>query len=78
VVSWGVAGSTDMPPGATRVEFTLTPTSSGTHLHLVHRNLPGSQAPLHATGWKHFLDRLAVAAAGADPGPDPWNSAPGP
>jgi uncharacterized protein YndB with AHSA1/START domain len=75
VVSWGVAGSADMPPGATRVEFTLTPTSSGTHLHLVHRNLPGGQAPIHATGWKHFLDRLAVAAAGTDPGPDPWHPA---
>jgi hypothetical protein len=33
---------------------------------------------MHATGWKHFLDRLAVAAAGADPGRDQWNSAPGP
>ena len=76
VVSWGVAGSTDMPPGTTRVEFTLTPTSSGTHLHLVHRDLPDSQAPMHATGWKHFLDRLAVIAAGADPGPDPWDPPP--
>ncbi len=76
VVSWGVAGSTDLPPGSTRVEFTLTPTTSGTHLHLVHCNLPASQAPMHATGWKHFLDRLALAATGADPGPDPWNLAP--
>src|SRR5262245_44670381 len=25
VVSWGVAGSTDLPPGATEVEFTLPP-----------------------------------------------------
>ena len=25
VVSWGVAGSTGLPPGATQVEFTLTP-----------------------------------------------------
>ena len=72
VVSWGVAGSTDMPPGATRVEFTLSPTRGGTRLHLVHRDLPASQAEMHGTGWNHFLSRLTVSVAGADPGPDPW------
>ena len=72
VVSWGVAGSTEMPPGATEVEFTLTPTSGGTHLRLVHRDIPDRQAPMHATGWDHFLSRLVLAASGTDPGPDPW------
>jgi uncharacterized protein YndB with AHSA1/START domain len=24
------------------------------------------------TGWAHFLARLTIAAAGGDPGPDPW------
>jgi uncharacterized protein YndB with AHSA1/START domain len=75
VVSWGVVGSTDLPPGATQVEFTLTPTPAGTHLRLVHSGLPPSQAPMHATGWNHFLPRLSLAAAGTDPGPDPWNQA---
>jgi uncharacterized protein YndB with AHSA1/START domain len=73
VVSWGVAGSTGMPPGATRVEFTLSPTEGGTRLRLVHRNLPPDQAAMHGTGWDHFLSRLAQAVAGADPGPDPWD-----
>jgi uncharacterized protein YndB with AHSA1/START domain len=73
VVSWGVAGSADMPPGATEVEFTLTPSQAGTHLKLVHRNLPSDQATIHATGWSHFLLRLAGAAGGTEPGPDPWN-----
>ena len=75
VVSWGVAGSTGMPPGATRVEFTLSPTEGGTRLRLVHRNLPPDQAAMHGTGWDHFLSRLVPAAAGRDPGPDPWNTA---
>jgi len=75
VVSWGVAGSADLPPGATQVEFTLTPTVDGTRLRLVHRSLPPSQAPMHATGWNHFLPRLTLAATGTDPGPDPWNQA---
>jgi len=72
VVSWGVAGSTGMPPGATRVEFTLSPTEAGTRLRLVHRNLPPDQAAMHGTGWDHFLARLSLAAAGTDPGRDPW------
>ena len=32
---------------------------------------------MHATGWQHFLGRLALAVAGHDPGPDPWNDAAG-
>ena len=73
LVSWGVAGNPALPPGATQVEFTLTPTPAGTRLRLVHRSLPPDQASIHATGWQHFLGRLALAAAGQDPGPDPWH-----
>jgi len=65
VVSWGVAGSTGLPPGATRVEFTLTPTEAGTRLRRTRR-------PVHGTGWRHFLAGLGRAAAGEDPGTDPW------
>ena len=72
LVSWGVAGNAGLPPGATEVEFTLTPIPGGTRLRLVHRGLPPNKARLHATGWPHFLARLVTAAAGADPGPDPW------
>jgi uncharacterized protein YndB with AHSA1/START domain len=72
VVSWGVAGSHDLPPGASQVEFILTATVAGTRLRLVHRNLPPDQAAVHGTGWRHFLGRLRRAAAGEDPGPDPW------
>ena len=78
LVSWGVAGNASMPPGSTEVEFTLTPIQEGTRLRLVHRSLPPSQAPVHATGWEHFLPRLASAAAGHDPGPDPWQQEPAP
>lgn len=72
VVSWGVAGNPDMPPGATRVEFTLTAIPTGTRLHLVHRTLHDEQTAMHAAGWAHFLARLAVAVAGDDAGRDPW------
>ena len=72
VVSWGVAGNPDMPPGTTRVEFTLTAIPTGTRLHLVHRMLRDDQAAMHGVGWAHFLARLTVAVTGADPGRDPW------
>jgi uncharacterized protein YndB with AHSA1/START domain len=76
LVSWGVAGNSDMPPGATEVEFTLTPTAAGTRLRLVHRGLSPGQEEVHAAGWQHFLARLTGAAAGDDPGPDPWHQDP--
>ena len=76
VVSWGVAGNPVMPPGATEVEFTLTPIPGGTRMRLVHRRLPPSQAQVHAAGWSHFLARLASAAAGKEAGQDPWAQEP--
>src|SRR5258708_2339088 len=78
LVSWVVAGNPGLPPGATEVEFTLTPIRYGTRLRLVHRGLPRDQAQVHAVGWQHFLTRLASAAAGDDPGPDPWEQEPPP
>lgn len=72
VVSWGVAGSPDLPPGASRVQFTLTATPEGTRVDLSHANLPEAQAAGHAEGWEHFLPRLRVAASGGDAGHDDW------
>jgi uncharacterized protein YndB with AHSA1/START domain len=72
VVSWGMAGSEDLPPGSSRVEFTLTPTGNGTALNLVHTGLPDSRAKGHAKGWANYLGRLQLAARGTDPGADTW------
>lgn len=72
VVSWGVAGNDEFPPGSSRVEFTLTPTVDGTRLDLVHSGLPESKAAGYAMGWTHFLARLRIAGPGGDPGPDPY------
>ena len=64
LVSWGVAGSASMPPGATEVEFTLTPTPAGTRLRLVHRGLPPGQEDIHATGCQHFPPGSPAAPPG--------------
>ena len=72
VVSWGMAGTEDLPPGSSQVAFTLTPTATGTHLELVHSGLPETRAHGHATGWANYLARLRSAARGTDPGTDNW------
>lgn len=59
-------------PGSTTVEMTLTPTATGTTVRLVHSGLPSEQAAeAHGHGWDQYMPRLAIAAAGGDPGADP-------
>lgn len=72
VVSWGVAGSDALPPGASIVTFSLSATERGTRVDVVHSGLPDAQVPGHADGWEHFLPRLVTAAQGGDPGDDDW------
>jgi len=75
VLSWGWEGENAVPAGSSRLEFTLTPEGDGTRLHFVHSGLPSAEAAgSHAHGWDHYLERLAVAAHGGDPGEDPWLS----
>ena len=65
--------ATDNPivPGSTTVELSLRRDGDGTVVTLVHTGLPEAAIADHITGWDHYLARLATAAAGGDPGPDP-------
>ena len=77
VYTWGWEpgedGANPVPPGSTTVEVELTPNGNGTMLRFTHRDLPGAEAAeSHGHGWDHYLERLVIAAAGSDPGPDPW------
>jgi len=76
LISWGHAGSDRLPPGASTLEVILTPRDGGTTVTVVHTGLPAPEARQHRLGWAHFLERLVTAAAGGDPGPDPWAAAP--
>lgn len=76
VITWGMAGSDDVPPGSSRVEFRLDRVGDTTALTVEHHGLPLSAAAQHLVGWTHFIDRLTVAAVGRDPGPDPWADRP--
>ena len=66
---WDQPGN-PITPGSTEVEITLHPEGSKTLLRLVHRGLPDDAVSDHTQGWDHYLGRLAVVAAGGDPGPD--------
>src|ERR687898_625594 len=77
VFTWGTPGSDVVPAGSSTVEVTLRSDGGGTLLELEHRDLPPDELPRHGMGWDHYLPRLALAAGGADPGPDPWADAAG-
>jgi uncharacterized protein YndB with AHSA1/START domain len=70
VVSWGYIDSPDLAPGASTVEIVLTADGRDTVVELTHRGLDARQRRDHRAGWLHWLERLRVAAAGGDPGPD--------
>lgn len=72
VFTWGAAGSETLPPGTSTVEILLHPDGDGTVVELAHRDLPPEELTKHDSGWGHFLNRLTVAAAGGNPGSDPW------
>jgi uncharacterized protein YndB with AHSA1/START domain len=77
VFTWGWEGEGGpIRPGQSTVVVDLIPDGDGTLVRLTHRDLPVEARGNHAEGWEHFLPRLAVAAAGGDPGADPWAQPP--
>ena len=81
VFTWGWEASggeeSPVPPGSSTIEIELTPEGDGTSLRFVHRDLPSAEsAASHGHGWDHYLPRLETAAAGGDPGEDPWLTQP--
>ena len=59
-----------IPPGSTTIEISLHPEGDKTRVRLVHRGLPSDAVSDHGDGWAHYLERLALAATGGDPGVD--------
>ena len=73
VYTWGWEGEGSVPPGSSTIEIALEQSGDGTKLTFVHSGLPSEEAKdSHAHGWDNYLGRLAVAAAGGDPGRDPF------
>ena len=77
VFTWGWDGQEGVPPGSSTIEIELATDGEGTSLRFVHKDLPSAEAVAsHAHGWDHYLPRLEFAAAGGDPGEDPWVTQP--
>ena len=75
VFTWGwEADDALTAPGSSTVEVTLRPDGDGTVVRLRHTDLPEEARGAHAHGWEHYMERLGVAAAGGDPGADPWQT----
>ena len=69
--SFGWEGDEEVPPGSSLIEIDLVGRDGGTLLRLTHRGLPSAaQCANHDKGWAHYLGRLAMAAAGRNPGVD--------
>jgi len=74
--SFGWEGRENIPPGSGLIEIDLEDQGGGTLLRMTHSGLPNAEETAnHGRGWAHYLERLAVAAAGGDPGPDPKGKA---
>ena len=69
-----MGGRAATAPGQSTVEISLEPDDAGTRLRLTHRDLPPGMHKFHRIGWDYALPRLAMVAAGRDPGPDPLRS----
>jgi uncharacterized protein YndB with AHSA1/START domain len=71
VLTWGVEGDPDLPPGASTIEVTLTAADGGTRVRFVQTGLPdeGRRAG-QAAGFTHALAVLAAQSAGAEVQPD--------
>jgi uncharacterized protein YndB with AHSA1/START domain len=69
--SFGWEGSEEVPPGSSLIEIDLIDREGGTLLRMTHSGLPNAaQCASHDRGWAHYLGRLAIVAAGQDPGID--------
>ena len=74
--SFGWDGDDEVPPGSSLIEIDLIDRDGGTLMRMTHSGLPNETTCAgHAKGWEHYIGRLAIAASGRDPGPDPWKSA---
>jgi uncharacterized protein YndB with AHSA1/START domain len=78
VFTWGWENpESPVQPGTSTVEITLHAKGRQTLVRLEHRDFPSNEvAAGHIEGWEHYLERLAIAAAGGEAGVDPWTLGP--
>jgi uncharacterized protein YndB with AHSA1/START domain len=77
VFTWGWKSmyGESVAPGSSTVEVDLLADGDATIVRVRHRELRPEVRSFHDMGWAHYLPRLAVAAAGGNPGIDFWAEA---
>jgi len=68
---WETEDEHPIPPGSTLVEIDLVPDGDATLVRIKHSGLPEDAVDDHREGWSVYFARLAIAAPGGDPGPNP-------
>jgi uncharacterized protein YndB with AHSA1/START domain len=69
--SFGWDHRDEVPPDSSLIEIDLDEREGGTLLRITHSGLPSEQERVdHATGWKHYIDRLAKVLSGEPVEPD--------
>jgi uncharacterized protein YndB with AHSA1/START domain len=61
MITWGVPGSDELPPGESTVEILLSAEGDQTVVELTHRGLSDDQRARHQRGWASYLPALADA-----------------
>ena len=70
--TFGWDGDDKTPPESSLVEIDLIDQGEGTLVRMTHSGLIDEEERAnHEKGWTRYLGRLAIAAAGGDPGPEP-------
>jgi uncharacterized protein YndB with AHSA1/START domain len=73
VIGWDRQGTDKATPTPAFIEITLTPTGDGTNVKVQFSGLSAEDAAFYRQLWARYLDRIAAAFAGAEPGALPGN-----
>ena len=73
LLRWDRQGADIATPTPTFIEITLIPTSDGTNVRVQFSGLSAEDAAFYPQLWARYLDRIAAAFPGAEPGALPGN-----
>ena len=71
LIRWDRQGTDAAMPTPTFIEITLTPTGDSTNVRVQFSGLSQEDAAFYPQLWARYLDRIAAALTGAEPGAFP-------
>ncbi len=73
VIGWDRQGTDTATPTPAFIEITFTPAGDGTNVEVQFSGLSEEDDAFYGQLWERYLDRIAAAFAGAEPGALPGN-----